>query len=506
MPFILRHMMCVSGLMLCTHMSFSLSPRVEEIAFSSTPFDTRSSTASIALAVSEASIDSVEFVYTTDNWAHQQSITASRCSEHVYTVPLPTYPAETFVAYSIAIEDAEAVRWMSVTNTYRVHAYKGDSNLVCRIMSANLTSGNFQSYEEYGIRLFQGLKPDIVGIQEFNYRDGTLRAFVNEAFGTEFHYYIEPGDEQLPTGIISRWPIIAAGEWEDHHVNNRDFSWAQIRLPSGDDVYVVSVHLWGNGGPSGRNSQAQLLTNMIQRHFPLDAYRVLCGDLNTQSRGETALQTFKTLLRDDPIPADQAGNENTNQPRNRPYDYVLPSPELAALQVPSVVSGRSFSKGLVYDSRVTSPYALLPSPIKFDDSDADGMQHMAVMKDFSFSMPGMRLPSLEPIDDVIALPDEIVQFDVRAYRANGLTLTATCSRASLFSPVSGQGMIEDTFSWRVTEDDIGLHVLVFTAEAGALYTTRMMTISVVPEPLHTGIIVGIILVALRQRGESVSIR
>ena len=39
-----------------------------------------------------------------------------------------------------------------------------------RIVAGNITSGNGQNYNEgHGIRIFQGLKPDIILIQEFNY-------------------------------------------------------------------------------------------------------------------------------------------------------------------------------------------------------------------------------------------------------------------------------------------------------------------------------------------------
>ena len=40
---------------------------------------------------------------------------------------------------------------------------------VLRVMTANLTSGNAQKYESPGLDILQGLQPDIVAIQEFNY-------------------------------------------------------------------------------------------------------------------------------------------------------------------------------------------------------------------------------------------------------------------------------------------------------------------------------------------------
>lgn len=45
------------------------------------------------------------------------------------------------------------------------------------VMSANLTSGRYQQYEAPGERLFQGLRPDVVAVQEFTPAAGTRRAF-----------------------------------------------------------------------------------------------------------------------------------------------------------------------------------------------------------------------------------------------------------------------------------------------------------------------------------------
>src|SRR5687767_3660401 len=72
-----------------------------------------------------------------------------------------------------------------------------------KIMAANLTSGSEQKYEEPGIRILQAFKPDICGIQEFNY-DGSIDNFVFEAFGPDYHYYREPyhNDSDIPNGII----------------------------------------------------------------------------------------------------------------------------------------------------------------------------------------------------------------------------------------------------------------------------------------------------------------
>jgi hypothetical protein len=103
-----------------------------------------------------------------------------------------------------------------------------------RIVAANLTSGNKQSYDlGEGIRILQALKPDIALIQEWNYKDNSqaaMREFVDQVFGTEYSFFREK-NAQIPNGVISRFPIIKSGEWDDDLVDNRDFAFARLDLP-----------------------------------------------------------------------------------------------------------------------------------------------------------------------------------------------------------------------------------------------------------------------------------
>src|SRR5688572_18680723 len=107
-----------------------------------------------------------------------------------------------------------------------------------RIMAANITSGNNQSYDPgHGSRIVRGIAADIVLIQEFNVGANTtadIRRWINETFGSSCHYFREAG-AQIPNGIVSRFPIIAAGEWDDPAVGNRDFAWARIDIPGTKD-------------------------------------------------------------------------------------------------------------------------------------------------------------------------------------------------------------------------------------------------------------------------------
>jgi endonuclease/exonuclease/phosphatase family metal-dependent hydrolase len=261
-------------------------------------------------------------------------------------------------------------------------------NVPLRLMAANITSGNLQSYDPgEGIRIFKGIKPDVVMLQEFNYGDNSataIRGFVDSTFGTSFSYYRE-GGAQIPNGIISRYPIIASGEWDDTQVTNRDFSWARIDVPGPKDLWVVSVHLLTSDAAT-RNTEATNLTNFIKANIPTSDYLAIGGDFNTSSRTESCLTTFSQVVSTaSPYPADRNGNTNTNASRGSPYDHVLVDSDLRAYQVATVIGSSSFSAGLVADTRVYSPISEI-SPALSTDSGASNMQHMAIVKDFS--IPG----------------------------------------------------------------------------------------------------------------------
>jgi endonuclease/exonuclease/phosphatase family metal-dependent hydrolase len=132
------------------------------------------------------------------------------------------------------------------------------SNVVIRVMAANLTSGNNQRYESPGLNIFKGLKPDVVALQEFNVSNqfgintaAALREMVDSTFGTNFVYFRESGaGYSIPNGIISRYPFVTNGSWVDSDpgVNDRGFAWARIDLPGTNDLFVISVHLKASSG------------------------------------------------------------------------------------------------------------------------------------------------------------------------------------------------------------------------------------------------------------------
>ncbi|WNG30443.1 endonuclease/exonuclease/phosphatase family protein [Cystobacter fuscus] len=258
-----------------------------------------------------------------------------------------------------------------------------------RLMAANISSGNYQSYDPgNGTRIFQGTRPDVVMIQEFNYGDNSataIRSFVNTAFGSSFSYYREAG-AQIPNGVISRYPIVDSGEWDDTQVTNRDFAWARIDIPGPTDLWVVSVHLLTTSS-SVRNTEATNLVNFIKSKVPAGSFIAIGGDFNSDSRSEALFSTFSSVVSTaSPYPADKNGNGNTNASRAKPYDHVLVSSNLRAYQTSTVIGASSFSGGLVVDTRVYSPLSEI-SPAQSADSGATNMQHMAVIKDFLVPVP-----------------------------------------------------------------------------------------------------------------------
>jgi hypothetical protein len=116
------------------------------------------------------------------------------------------------------------------------HPLRADE--VIRVMAANLTSGNLQSYDPgEGNRIFRGLHPDIALIQETNVgispnknTTSTYRAWVTANFGSSFSYFVEPSGN-IPNGVVSRYPILASGEWDDSTMTDRDYVWAKIDIP-----------------------------------------------------------------------------------------------------------------------------------------------------------------------------------------------------------------------------------------------------------------------------------
>jgi endonuclease/exonuclease/phosphatase family metal-dependent hydrolase len=268
----------------------------------------------------------------------------------------------------------------------------GAAELRLRIVAANLTSGTGQDYDlGHGNRILQGLKPDVCLVQELNYLSNTasnIRSWVDSVFGSSFHYFREAGGG-IPNAVVSRYPILAAGEWDDTTLSDRDFVWARLDIPGDKDLWVISVHLKASSGSAAqRNTQAQALRSLIQANIPAQDYLVLGGDFNTFSRTESCINTFSSLfITAAPYPVDQSTDGDTNAGRSSPYDWVLADADLDPLEIPVVLGSNTFPQGLVFDSRVYTPLSEVP-PVLLSDSAATNMQHMAVVRDFGIPVNG----------------------------------------------------------------------------------------------------------------------
>lgn len=308
------------------------------------------------------------------------------------------------------------------------------------VLAGNITSGSNQEYEDAGERILEALGPDVALLQEFNMTNGTseavYRAWVNEHFGTNFSFCLEPvATANIPNGIVSRWPISEWGEWDDTTLTDRDFVWAKIALPGNVPLYAVSLHIKASSGSDAqRTAEVRALTNYIaQAGWMTNGYVVLGGDFNFDGRSETALSVLtSSIVRDTFQSADQVGNKNTNSGRDKPYDMVLPSTNLNARHRSFACYGYNFPNGMVFDTRITWASGL-PPPALSTDSAVFNMQHMAVMKLFEFEKDATSKGS-----QTLTFPSIASQV---ATNRLGLSATASSGLSVSFSVASGNATI-----------------------------------------------------------------
>lgn len=305
-----------------------------------------------------------------------------------------------FAACASPTEHAASQIAAATNETAPAAEAKATETVTLRVVASNLTSGTQQSYDPgEGARILQALKPDVALMQEFNYGRNTeadLTSFVTATFGEEYTWSRESGNAQIPNGVVSRYPIVAKGQWADPQTTTRGFAWARIDVPGDRDLWAISVHLLTSGA-SRRQAEANAIVARVRAEVPAGDFVVLGGDFNTGSRTEQCIRTFGSLFGvGGPFPVDTRGNGDTSAQRDDPYDWVLASPALDALEIPAVVGGLAFAHGMVFDSRNFDP---LPNvaPVRRGDSGAVNMQHMAVVRDFALPVPAPVPPVvLEP--------------------------------------------------------------------------------------------------------------
>ena len=274
-----------------------------------------------------------------------------------------------------------------VSNVLGLHTESNNKKEKVRIVTANITTGDDQSYDNgEGIRIFKAIKPDIVLIQEFNYQKNSIKSFVASTFGNEYVYH--RGTGEIPNGIISKYPIKESGSWKSNKVKNRQWDWAVIDIPGKRDLLVVSVHLYTQDNEAEMTPLRKQIEQKIKTDNK-DYYVMLGGDFN-QSSWDPIREHFSPMFvvgtKYGDWPQDQDGFVRTNVTRHKQIDYLLCNPDLCAKEVPTVIGKHSYAHGHVLDSRVYEKHGEMNdiSPVKPRDSEAYMMQHMAVIRDFEF--------------------------------------------------------------------------------------------------------------------------
>ena len=281
-------------------------------------------------------------------------------------------------------------------------------NFTLRLLTSNLTSGNTQSYKEPGINILKALNADIIMIQEFN-AEGGVENFVKNTFGEEFYFFrgtpTRNGD--IPNGIISRYPIINSGEWNDPRVKDRKIDWSIIDMSQNltKNIFIVSVHLKAKEG-SSQITAANIISEKIYNHRlenPNKFYYIVGGDFNgdaslCRKNKRDTCNGFKTYNREDifytelPDPYSQyQHNTTTNRTKSKQLDFILVDHNLKDKQFSTNYCDDddnclNYPNGLVFRSNDYSQKELDKYfvPVKRTDSEATQMQHMGVVKDFKF--------------------------------------------------------------------------------------------------------------------------
>jgi len=288
---------------------------------------------------------------------------------------------------------------------------------VITVMTANLPCGGWPNeyYYPQSSRIFQGLKPDIAFIEEFNVKAPlTRREYIDNALGKNYFLYTGSGD--IPNTIASRWAFQTWGEWVDSEVvGSRTFVWAVIDIPGPIDLQGVCVHLKASAGPKNRSRrlrEAVQIRDYVRRNFNSKKYIVVAGDLNTYpSPAEPCLSIFRSFLSVDyHLPRDRRGRYFTNatKPRRYHYDWIMPNWLLDRRQTTLYLGSkrRPYRQGIVFDSRIFGDVSE-DFPIRENDSHPYGVHHMAVMK--AFDIPPTPTPAPTPTPTPSSTPAPIAE-------------------------------------------------------------------------------------------------
>ncbi len=347
------------------------------------------------------------------------------------------------------------------------------------IAAANISSQTSLTHTCYSVaagRIFEGMAADVAAIQEFNVTNNgdytSRRAFVDTHFGTNFHFCVE-SNSLMPNGVISRWPIQEWGIWDDAELPDREFIWATLQIPGDHLLHVVSVHVKAGSTDdvvARRIHEARQLTNYIATAFSPTNFIALCGDFNLNDRAESSLHILTNHFPYTYTPKDQYGYKNSSRNRSNPYDWVMANPLLNAHTLTTRIHGISFPEGAIFDSRLWSPP---PYPVQTNDSQEIGMQHMPVIRMFSFTEtsapPGVTTLAAYTFDGPSA------GTNAAALTQTGITASAFTTDDGSFSYLTGETgghAIRDS-GW---DGELASHYFTFTINVASGYRALLSSL------------------------------
>ena len=356
--------------------------------------------------------------FTTVNFDVDQAIEIVSKNENVNDTAVIHYEMTSgepkFNNNDISDEDACYIKINHLSNSAEITPTTPRTRKI-RIMTANTTTGNKQRYEEYGMRGFYAMDPDIILIQEFKNSAENVVALLEEHFKTDYHYYVFNDDENelipddeyiyrtgritnnISNGIITKGDLkIIKGYHKNSAVDtivDRGYDAVIVDLPGEKDLLAFSLHLSYNYSIS-EHASVRKMAETIQMKENADFYYAIGGDLNIGAncnskrshRNHTLVSSLisewsNIVSVDVDYPEDQNHNCNTNRGRNSHYDWLLVDSELQENSVPVKIGNVNYPNGYVLDSRVQNPLSDI-SPVEYGDSNALNMQHEAVVRDF----------------------------------------------------------------------------------------------------------------------------
>ena len=228
-------------------------------------------------------------------------------------------------------------------------------------------------------RVFAFAHPDIIALQ--NFKGGETKPLFLSHLCPAVSYDMTVLDKDLP--IVSRYEILAS----DVITEGVTSRWATVRLPGsiGRNLTVFNVDL--PSAADKRSAAAAALVTAInglyadtEGNFDRNSFLAIAGSFGGATAHDDAAVTTLTdsgLVTDYRNPTDGRNSQATALDGTAIQDFILVSPELALRFQPFDYSTKTFSDGIVVDTR---EWGIHPLPALACDSSMDGTAHRPVMQ------------------------------------------------------------------------------------------------------------------------------